>query len=655
MVSLFAAVALSLAGAPELVLSGDYLIPTTTREEHISPRVDVAAASGEFEMIAMRLENDGETRQLAGVEFFLEEQTALAHVVYRRARPGDFLPGAPEVPDAFTPLAPRSLEAEETLELLIEVQVPQTLDAGRYRATARARFDRGDPEDCTIAFRVYDFSIPPRDLLPVLVDLNLAPFAGMPGMDMGNLDAWAPVYDSVSRLGIGFRVWHEPPRGEAFAGSHAAALREHIRYVARTSDARVVDVGGGPGYLVDQLARPTAAMPQDPLQTWLHDVMGQVSAPDGRTMAVAVPAQFGKRAGWQRIREGNARFARADNRVARILPGPAHPHFERYTDIWALPASTPTAVLERLANGRSLSGYDQDAVSLCIGTEGARDHSGTYQTLASDVTDGSEATFWRAAALGPALDPWLEIAFHERQFLEQMVVLAGADLRFDDIRVDTAYYPGEFNRATVRWNATRRMTETGLSVYEGEFRHPRDCIAVRLTFSPAGADNAPEVAELLFNQDERDTDYKAIEPVIPWLNGQEAKDDAWQSGKAAFGGAPRALPWRCWTLGFQGILGPALNAAIEGGHPLAGMGAGRMLPTRRLFALRDGLEDYEYLNRYWQAIADGAVKPHPAFTPGRDASTFSFTAAGHSARIGARNKIGKALSGDSLVTTNFGP
>ena len=79
------------------------------------------------------------------------------------------------------------------------------------------------------------------------------------------------------------------------------------------------------------------------------------------------------------------------------------------------------------------------------------------------------------------------------------------------------------------------------------------------------------------------------------------------------------------------------------------------MPTRRLFALRDGLEDIEYLRLYWEGVARKEIKHPSGFAPGRGREVFDESAEGHQERRRIREKVGRLLSGESLVRKNFGP
>jgi len=612
-----------------------------------------SAAIGEFENIYLRIENGGEARHLVALEVQWQDSAALLHRVYRPAADGDFFPGARPVADALVPLEEITIPPDGSLDLILVVEVPEFGAPGRYRGTARARFDEGRDAACALEFRVYDVAIPRVRTLPAFFDLDLESVARAVAIPFEDLDSWAAFYDSLNELGIAYRIWFDPAANGAAVDT--GLLRDHLAYVAATTPIPVVDVGGAPGHFISREELPSPYDPQDKVQLHLHDMLGSALSVNPRVLPVAQPAAFGPRSLWHRIRQDYARFGRADPRILRILASPPHPHFERYTDIWALPETTPMEFAHAVATGRSLVRYDQSALSHCVGTAGDLDRTGTYQTLASEAVDGSEATEWRPLDPGGGESPWLEITFAELYPLESITLLGNCAPAETGLVVETAYQPGEFTRATLSWDRGKLAGESGLPMYVGKFRHPRACRAVRLRVSSPAAPGAIAIAEVLFNNSELRNENVPIKRIVPWLDYSAPDHPAWLLGGEGYSGAPRALPWRSWALGCPGILGPALNAATPNATPLIAVGQNQLLPTRRLFALRDGLEDYEYLRQYAERVARRELTPPKDFSPGTSRETLAFSAAGDRARRLARDTMGRLLSGESTVTKNFGP
>jgi hypothetical protein len=121
------------------------------------------------------------------------------------------------------------------------------------------------------------------------------------------------------------------------------------------------------------------------------------------------------------------------------------------------------------------------------------------------------------------------------------------------------------------------------------------------------------------------------------------------------------LPWYCWQRNFRGILGADLTPEPEhGGTRLIASGPGGIYPSVTMFHLLDGLEDYEYLIRYWREVAEKKITPPEHIRPGWTEMPASVQ---NSAQVKtvraqlaeARLQMGRLLSGKALVTKNFGP
>ncbi len=632
-----------------LVLSEDYLRSGSLSLDEAGSGITPAAAASEFEMITLRIPSVDKERKLVSWTLQWKGKSGPMATWYRGATAEDLLPGAPQVTDALVPLEAVGIPAGVSFEIVLQLEVPVDAVPGDYRADLRLEFEDGAVLSSDFPLVVYDVVLPEAHSLATLFDLDLQALAATYGLSFGDLDAWIPVYDTLQSLGIGYRVWFDTHSDGTLADE--ADLQAHLNYVAATGAPGLVDVGGKPGILLDQFPEASATEPQDGLQLQLYKTQARLPAVAGALKRVAQPMDVGPRTTWNSVRQGYARFARADAHVQRILAAPAHPYFERYADIWALPVATDPAVLGRLRSGQSLKQYEQQDVGLCIGSAGTLDKTATYQTLASETVDGSEVTYWQADASEEVPYPWLEISFRAHVRLAQLTVLTLPGASWEGVQVETAYVPGEFTVATVSWEAQSEASPLGNSVVQGTFRYPRECLAVRLRFDgrPDGA-ALPAVAEILFNNPTLETQETAVPSHAPWLDGTDDGYTVWQAGQ---GRSARALAWRCWTLGFHGVLGPALNAPGPGA--LIAMGVNHPLPTRRLFAFRDGLEDYEYLQIFWERVARKELSPPAGFFPGAGAEGFDVTDAGVAMRRAMRDRIGEILSGKSQVTRNFGP
>ncbi|MDP2326282.1 MAG: hypothetical protein Q8N51_19950, partial [Gammaproteobacteria bacterium] len=124
--------------------------------------------------------------------------------------------------------------------------------------------------------------------------------------------------------------------------------------------------------------------------------------------------------------------------------------------------------------------------------------------------------------------------------------------------------------------------------------------------------------------------------------------------------AARTFPWFCWEQGFVGILGPVLGASMDEAGAFVTCGPGGLMPTSALFHLSDGLEDYEYLKEYEEAVRRGKLDPPPDFRPGFLLPPAVVGLDDHASRAlelvrEQRKRMGRLLSGQRTVTRNFGP
>ena len=645
MIEILTALAMTFFGAPILSVEDP---ASALSGETLSSRPQVQyAAAGESVAYPLRLVNDGRDRLIVSCELTWDDDEVLTATVFRPAIEADFFAGAPRVRDAYAPLLTSPLPAGETQNLLAVLRVPVPMVAGLRRGEALVTFEDGTTVRTDISLQVFDFELPETPGLSALFTLDGFKMQRTLGLDVAQVESWTPYYDSLSDLGFAYRVAY-PIEGEV------DTLRDHLRYIAATSPMSIVDVGGAPGALDTYFFQPTAFSPQDPLQTYLHGRLQVVAALGSGRLPVVQPNAFGPRPTWHRIRQSYARFERADDRLVRILAAPAHPHFERYAEIWALPEATAAELLRQLMLGQSIVRYDQGGIRLCVGSAGRLDATGRYQTLASEALDGSEATSWRPAEDSTVPSPWLEITLRDPTRVDTLSILGDLDSAQLPI-VESAYNPGDYTSATVKWERASRLTESGLPLFIGTFRHPRACVGLRLRFESGKSTTPIAVHEVLINNERLETVEEGIDPVVPWLDGSDSNYSAWTLGPNGNMDNARSLPWRCWALGFRGVLGPVLNGDEAGVEPLVGLGKGQFLPSRRLFSFRDGLEDYEYLRAYWGQAGDSGTTSPTGFAPGMGAESFDSSEGADARRDQIRVKTGRILSGESIVTKNFGP
>ncbi|MBL7649285.1 MAG: hypothetical protein JNK74_24165 [Candidatus Hydrogenedentes bacterium] len=643
-------------GAPELHLSSlDAPMPPGENSDVHS--ISLAAAANEQESFYVRVVNDGVARTLQSLDLAWNgalEGLATAYIV--TPDPAVALPGA----EALTPLIdPVALAPQASLDLLVSVKLAETAPAGAFSGNLRAVFDSGHSERAAVRMEVFDFIIPDESSLPVLFGLDREAIRRSAGLTE-ELDDWVAFYDTLAGLRAGFAVWPQRhPPGEMFYDYRDLdVIKAHLAYAVRTAHLPAIEIGGRPGELLAGWPPPVGNNPQDPLQLLLSNIMTSLYDLGWTKPTVLIPDVMPARDAWPERRQALARIARADEFATRLLPGPLHPYFERYTDVWALPSATAPAAISLLQRGLSTVRYRHPAYSSITGSPGTLEETGTFLTEPGDALDGCEYSNWRVGALERGDVCVLEIAFESAIHLEQIAVLWPNDAGHATMDVETAYNPGAFTAATVRWEESNFLSEGENGISLGVFKHPRDCKEIRIRFEP-GQSPTIEIAEILFNQDGRTVENIAIEPVVPWLNLRTGKN-IWLESKVR-GAAWRLLPWFCWQRNFRGILGAELTPEpANGGTKLIATEQGGIYPTVAMLHLLDGLEDYEYLIRYWRDVAEKKLTPPEHVRPGwtelpasvQDGPQVELV---RSRLAEARLQMGRLLSGKALVTRNFGP
>lgn len=620
-------------------------------------RISLAAASNEQEAFYLRLVNEETPRVLLGLEIAWVGPLEAAPTTYRIEGSSTNVDRAAE---ALIPFAePIPLEAKAALDLLVSLKVPEYTVPGTYNGTLHLNFETGKPERASIQMEIFDFSLPAESSLPVLLGIDRDAIRKATARTEA-LDDWAQFYDALANLRAGFAVWpqREYPDEMFYDYRDLDFIKEHLAYAVRTAHLPAIEIGGSPGALLTGWPPPVGNAPQDPLQLLLFNLTTSLQQLGWAQSTVLVPSPLPERNDWPDARQALARVNRADEVIARLLPGPLHPYFERYTDLWALPGATPPSAMSLLARGLSTIRYAHPAYLEIDGSPGVRDESDTYATEPGDALDGCEYTSWRVdteANGGPAT---LEVAFDPPLRLEQLTILWPFAAHPSEMKVETAFNPDAFSEATLHWSESNFLSEGESDITLGDFKFPRECRQLRIHFTPAQGAIA-SIAELLINQDGRTVVNSSIEPVVPWLNLRTAQSP-WLDARVR-GTAWRILPWFCWQRNFKGIWGPELTPDEESGKTqLIVAGPDGVAPSTAMLHLLDGLEDYEYLRHYWKAVAEQQVIPPDHVRPG-------WLALPASVREGAqvdsvltaldedRLRMGRLLSGRALVTTNFGP
>lgn len=640
--------------APEVHLAA-FDAPMTPGESSGTRHIALAAAANEQEAFYVRLINDETARTLESIDIDWKGALDTTLSAYR-VEPDTTSPTTGT--EALWPLAdPVALPPRTVLDLLVSVKIAESVGPGAFSGNLRINFDTGKSEAASVRMEVFDFVLPDESSLPIVFGLDREAIGKAAGLTEA-LDDWALFYDALAGLRAGFAVWPQrnPPEEIFYDYRDLDLIKEHQAYAVRTAHLPAIEIGGRPGELMAGWPPPVGNAPQDPLQLLLFNLTSNLQQLGWAKPTILLPTTLPAREGWPEARQALARVGRADELTTRLLPGPLHPYFERYTDLWALPGATPPTAMSLLHRGLSTVRYRHPAYSNIAGSPGSLDDSGAFCTEPGDALDGCEYTAWRVdteANAGPAI---LEVSFDPPIRLENVAVIWPYGAAHVEILVETAYNPDSFSEATLRWTESPVLSEGECDISLGVLKHPRECRALRMQFK-AGQDKIVGVAELLFNQDGRTVINASIEPVEPWLNLRTGQSP-WLAPRTP-GTAWRMLPWYCWQRNFRGILGPELTPET-GGTRLIAAGPEGVYPSVSMLHLLDGLEDYEYLARYWKSVSEKRITPPDHIRPGGQALPISLRGEAQVREsLGQleedRVRMGRLLSGQALVTKNFGP
>lgn len=641
-----------LLSAPELLLlplDG----PTPPDEDSAIRRIALSAAANEREHFRVQIRNDETPRTLQGVSIDWVGPLETLVTAWRVELPERPNPAIKGLEPLTLLIGGHEIAANATLDLILAVHVGESAPSGTHTGEVRFAFSEEKPLTCSIQLEIFAFSLPGVPSLPIVFGLDqrrpLAPDDGP-----GELDYWAPTYDTLAGLRTGFSVWpvRDAVPDRFYDYSDLDLVKEHLTYALRTARLPALEIGGTPGELLRQWPPPVGNAPQDPLQLLLHNLTTHLQSMGWLQPTVLTTGPIPERAHWEALRGDLARIGRADETITRLISGPLHPYFERYTDLWALPADTPAAAMSLLGRGLSTIRFAPVSALSISGTSGAAATGSNFATEAADALDGCEFSRWRV----PGREATLEVTFNEPRRIEQLAFIWPGEAPKITTRVQTAYNEGSFSEATIRWEASAVLSEGEGDISLGVFKHPRECRSIRLTLRREEGEGI-DIGEILFNQDGRNLINVSVDPVTPWLD-LRATPNPWLDSDPT-GNALRMLPWYCWQRNMKGVLGPVLGGDWDA-SALFVSGPLGLRPTRRMLQLLDGMEDVEYLILYGREVAAGNITPPRQNPPGRIAlpgprSTEGRVKAAWEALAQARLDMGRQLSGKPIVSRNFGP
>ncbi len=575
-------------------------------------RPDVEAALGEGESVLLFVRAGKKALTELSVEVTPVNDSIPAPRVRVPVPVASDSPGRPVSLDALVPARPRSLPAGNTAVYWLSYDIPRTASPGRFRHDINLMNGRKRVASVQVRIRVFGFTLPETPRLPILFGLDRAAMKRTLGVGETDLEAWKPLYDFLLRERIALSLT------DGGALLEPATLQAHLAYVMETHPMAVVDLGGFDGATLGHFPAPGIGQVQDPMQFFLHDVMRWLAKGGWEERACLALGHTPVRTGWPEARRDYFRAYRADKRIPRLVAGEPHPFFDDYAEWWALPfARYSPSLVSRLSNGVGLTTFATPKAVSCEVYSGRFLPPTTLDDPSvADICDGSLFTLWKSPAAPTEKEPvTVGIHYSAPVTARTLTVIWQAGGEATDFDVRTAYDGRTFGKATIRWEHRGPATPYGMSVSTGRLKYEKTFQALRLRINNSVGGGRVMIAEIIPGEPEA-AETRGATPLSPWLLLEQDRFPSLALG--AHPAESRAAPWLCWGHGFKGILAGRVNAwsrAWRGPVTLADLAAGLpgiaagalvypgsegLMSTVRLEHLRDGLEDYDYI----QLLAD---------------------------------------------------
>lgn len=569
-----------------------------------SAEVRLVAARGEWESFQICLRATGGALEGVTVEPAPLQGVIPAPVLWRVGflqAGGD---GGELVPDPLLPLVPFDVPGGETRAVWASYRVPEDASPGTYRGALRVRWGRRAYRDVTVTLSVPDITLPQASGVAALVDVDAAALEEVLGLSALDVEAWDALYSVLGSYRMAPRL-----TGVSLPPS---ALKRHLRQAGAHAALPVADLGQA-GHQPEAFPLPLLGVIQDPLQIYLHDMLGWMEHEIRGARPVMVVTAATDRRDWLAAREHLFRVRRADDRVARVIQAPLHPYFERYANVLAasFPQAHPVAV-DRLAKGRSLTAADPIPVTDAAASSAGAAPAWGYATVPMDASDGSLFTGWYSGALPSVAAPqWIEITYAELTIVDEITIWWPRGYEGLSVEVQTSAEGRVFSPATTEW--VHRLGEAPdlASQSLGRFKVRKPMRAVRFRFRQPSAAGPVAILEVVPGPEREQMASANLSPVAVWLDAGAGAFPSLDAPGA--GAAARLVPWICWHHGLGGFLGAGVAAWPRTWKPLVSVGpavwpipAGTraplfypvpdgIVPSVRAERLRDGIEDHAWL------------------------------------------------------------
>lgn len=503
---------------------------------------------------------------------------------------------------AFEPLF---IERDTTAALWVTYYVPPECPAGVYEGRIGIRLGGRAKRYVNVALEVFDFEIPATPNVTVAMQLEPETIRTFFGLSGDTLEEWRPFYDALAPLRIAYNA---APRFPDTPGGMDPYL-ENILYSAASARMSAIRLGMGET-LANRLTNTSSSAVS--LQTAAAALANQGWGRRG----YAEPLPPLPRSHWPETKLSYNRFRDAVPSVKRLLRGAPHPELEALAEIWVLPLQffDPIAI-QRLRMGMAMSAEPAHPLEAARASSSARIPTPDmpYAAAPSDAYDGSLYTAW-VSEVPPARESpqWLELRLQEPVSTKTIRVGWRIGQEAADPRVRLATDERQWNIAQIRWTHYLSDTPYDPSWSEGVFDRVKTFRGIRFEFTSTltGAPVSVTGVELGRPPDPASIAYLSGGARV-WLEQGTMSFPSFHAD--AHPVEARLGPWMCWGHELDGLFGQPLNRWPEAWKqldtptpetwPAAGSGeqflvypaAGTLAPSTRLYRLRDGLEDFEYI------------------------------------------------------------
>jgi hypothetical protein len=531
-----------------------------------------------------------------------------------------------ESPDLLAQVNTITVAPDATRNLWITYFVPADVHSGLHRGQFTLLIDGKRKISRAVSVEVFDFDLPETPRCRSYFSLNTNEIQEKCGIASPSLTDWTVVYDTLAPYRISYA-----PRARNLLSLGASGkpdtglLFEHLEYAIGGAHMNTEFVGGQD--VLPVLPEPPVATLQDPLQLYLQALGNGLQAGGTIDNGLVLDFTMPNRSEWQSLRRTYFRTQRADKRIARLMRGPMHPYFERYTDVFAVPIDVYNVFAhEALKSGNSLIQYTPVSVA-AVKSSGSAVTSDTleFMTEPEDACDGSIFSFWRSKSTPSELQPvWIEFQLPGPVRATEVFTAWAANQEPSVVRIETSMDGRQFTDASARWDAKPALDRFEVTWAKAVFSYERVFQYLRVVVQKTHNQGPAALAEFLFS----DALAVSSEPVRAkelWLDVSGSAFPTLRPGSHPI--SPRIVPWLCQNYSASGFYGGELSdwshtsVVSSPANCMVYPGVGTVQPSVQLERLRDGLEDYEYLREVKERLPDFRATTPNNFAATKDSGT----------------------------------